>query len=230
DHPDGLAVARALAASGRHALAVYSGPAAGLDILARDGLQPGRVGDVEDALADPAVDAVIVAGAPSKRAAQLRRALQSEHHVFCVHPVDPSPDVGYEAAQLESDVRRVLFPLLPEALHPGIRRLAELAHAARNLDTGELRKTAQRWTASYPRLIESERWSADELLLDGDDPGDKPSLPGWDVLRLVGGEIADVFAVTPPEELAPGEPLLVSGRFVKGGMWRATLLPRQSGA
>src|SRR5438034_997378 len=98
DHPDGLAAARALAASGRHALAIYSGPAAGLAILARYGLQPRRLGDVEEALADPAIEAVIVAGAPSQRAAQLRRALQSERHVLCVHPVDPSPDLGYEAA------------------------------------------------------------------------------------------------------------------------------------
>src|SRR5262249_36259648 len=114
DDPDGLAAARALAASGRHGLVVYSGLVAGLEILARDGLKPRRVGDMEEALADPAIEAVIVAGAPSNRAAQLRRALQSERHVLCVHPVDPSPDIGYEAAQLQSDVRRVLLPLLSE--------------------------------------------------------------------------------------------------------------------
>jgi predicted dehydrogenase len=228
DHPDGLAAARALAASGRHGLVVYSGPAAGLEILARDGLQPRRVGDVEETLADPSVEAVIVAGAPSSRAAQLRRALQSERHVLCVHPVDPSPDVGYEAAQLQSDVRRVLLPLLPEAFHPGIRRLAQLAQAARGPQSELPRCAAHPLPPGFPRLIETERWSPEELLLDGGDPGAKPGLPGWDVLRLLGGEINDVFAIATSDELAPGEPVQLCGRYVKGGLWQATLLPWQS--
>ena len=30
-----------------------------------------------------------------------------------------------------------------------------------------------------------------------------------------------------PEYLGPGEPLVLSGRFVHGGLWKTTLLPRQ---
>jgi predicted dehydrogenase len=213
DHPDGLDMTRALAASGRHALVVYSGPAAALEILARDGLTPPRVGDVEEALANPAVEAVIVAGPPSKRAAQLRRALQSEHHVLCVHPVDPSPDVAYEAAMLQSDTRRVLLPLLPEALHPGVRRFAELI---------------QREEGTAPPMLDCERWFSDDFLLDATDPDRKPGIPGWDVLRFWGGEIAEVVAMAPSEELLAGEPLALSGRFVRGGLWKMTLLPEQT--
>ena len=216
DHPDGLACARALAASGRHALVVYSGAAPGMEVLARDGLVPRRVGDLEEALADPAVEAVIVAGPPSKRAAQLRRALQSEHHVLCVHPVDPSPDVAYEAAMLQSDVRRVLLPLMPEALHPGIQRLAELAHAPAETPS------------AAGRVLECERWSAEECLIDVTELDHKPGVPGWDALRFVGGEIAEVFAMTQTEELTAGEPLTISGRFVQGGLWKMTLLPQQA--
>ncbi len=212
DHPDGLAVARALAASGRHALAVYSGPASALDVLARDGLTPQRIGDLEETLADPAVEAVIVAGPRSKRAAQLRRALQSEHHVLCVHPVDPSADLGYEAAMLQSDAHRVLLPLMPEALHPGLRRFAELA--------------GQKPTDA--RLLECERWSTEECLFDLAEVDHKPGVPGWDVLRLLGGEIAEVTAMTQTEELVAGEPLTLAGRFVRGGLWRMTLLPQQA--
>ena len=62
DHPDGLDMARALAGSGRHELAAYSGPPLGADCLARWGLQPRLVGDVEEVLADPAIHAIIVAG------------------------------------------------------------------------------------------------------------------------------------------------------------------------
>ena len=224
DHPDGLAMARALAASGRHTLAVYSGPAAGLDILARDQLQPRRVGDLEEALADPAIEAVIVAGGPAQRAGQLRRALQSEHHVLCVHPVDPSADIGYEAALLQSDVKRVLLPLLPEALHPAIQRLAQVRPSSSDgpsIDSAQV-------PPEVPRLLICERWSSEECLFQADDEEHKAGIPGWDVLRRVGGEIAEVFAMTAPEELTVGEPLVLTGRFVRGGLWQMTLLPRQS--
>ena len=36
----------------------------------------------------------IVAGQADNRAVQLRRSLQSERHVFCVHPPDQTPDVA----------------------------------------------------------------------------------------------------------------------------------------
>ena len=228
DHPDGLAMARALAASGRHALVTYSGPAAGLDILARDGLTPQRVGDLEEVLADPAIEAVIVAGAPSQRAAQLRRALQSEHHVLCVHPVDPAPDIGYEAAMLQNDVQRVLLPLLPDALHPGIRRLAELAQAMRGPPLPAPLVSSAQLSTGAARLLDWVRWSSEECLLDVAEDGHHPGVPGWDVLRLLGGEVAEVFGMALPEALAPGEPLALSGRFIHGGLWQMTLLPRQS--
>lgn len=226
DHPDGLDFARTLAASGRHALVVYAGPASGLDVLARDGLQPRRLNDLESALADPAVEAVIVAGRPAVRSQQLRRALQSEHHVLCIHPVDPSPDVGYEAALLQSDSRFILLPLLPEALHPGVKRFADLTAT----QTGDLAVGApSQAPAKRPPLFEFERWSTESCLL-GSDVDLHPSLPGWDVLRAVGGEIAEVFAQTTAGELLPRDPALLSGRFVDGGVWQARWLPYQSRA
>jgi predicted dehydrogenase len=213
DHPDGIDAARALAASGRHELAVYSGPPMGAERLGRAGLRPRLIGDIEEILADPSVDAVIVAGSLAQRAAQLRRALQSERHVLCVHPPDCSPDIGYEAAMLRSDAGSVLLPLLPEALHPGVRRLAELARAEEN----------------QLRLLESERWSGEELFGSGDVEGGGRSVPGWDVLRSVGGEIAEVSALAGMEdELAPDEPLLLTGRFVDSLLFQTTYLPHQA--
>ena len=143
----------------------------------------------------------------------LRTALQSEHHVLCVHPADPSPDVAYEASMLQADTGRVLLPLLPATLHPGLRRLAELARAE---------------GAEPPRLVELECWAAGPLLLDADVEGHRPGLPWWDVLRLVGGEIAELAVQTEAEELLPDAPLLVTGRFVDGGLWQATYLPDQA--
>jgi predicted dehydrogenase len=216
DHVDGLDMARALAESGRHELGVYCGSAVGAEYLRRWQLSPARVGDVEEVLADPAIEAVIVAGSPGDRPAQLRRALQSERHVLCVHPLDQATDTAFEAALIQADTGNVLVPLLPEALHPAIRQLAVLADKE-----GE---------ADFLRLLEIERMSPEPLLLNGAVAGHKPSFPGWDVLRLVGGEVAELTALAAGEEADPDEPLVLAGRFERRGLFQIALIPGQAEA
>ena len=184
DHRDGLDLACAVAKSGPHELRLYCGSAAGRSQLQRHGLNPRTLVDPEELLADPEIDAIIVAGSETARPVQLRRALQAECHVLCVHPADPSPDVAYEAAMIQADTGRVLLPLLPMTLHPGVVRLAEMAR------TGSA------------RLVELEIWATEEVLLDFAQPGHKPSLPGWDVLRYVGGEVAHLRESSQPEWFA----------------------------
>jgi predicted dehydrogenase len=211
DHPDGLGLAWAVATSGRHELAVYCGPAAGNAWLRRRELYAPTVDDVEEVLADPAVEAVIVAAPLAERPAQLRRALQSERHVLCVHPADQTPDVAYEAAMIQRDTGCVLLPLLAEGLHPGVVRLAELA------------RTADGPLGAF-RLLEVERTNPDVVVLDG---ADRACLPSWDVVRAVGGEVAEVVAFAAAETVRPEEPLLLAGRFERGGLFQMTLLPGQ---
>ncbi len=215
DHPDGLHAAAALAQSGRHVLATYTGPPLGLDYLKARDVTPKLVGDVEEVLADPAIEAVIVAGKRADRAAQLRRALQSERHVLCVHPADERPDIAYEAALLQKDAKVVLLPLLPEAVHPSVLRLAELA--GRPLRAGKVVGTL-----GPVRLIECERGAS----LNADaEPTPLASLPGWDVLRQLGGEVAEVSALTTGEELLSTDAVLLAGRYAEGGLFRALFLP-----
>jgi predicted dehydrogenase len=214
NHPDGLALARALVQTGRHSLIAYSGPTKGVETLRDMGLSVKPIGDMEEVLADPAVELVIVAGRPADRGQQLRRALQSERPVLCVHPADASADLGYEAAMLQQDTKQVLLPLLPETRHPAIARLAELVRAEKG-PLGEI------------RLVELERWAKDRVLIDTDPHRPRPSLPGWDVLRALGGEIAEVSAFAPQEEVSSDDPLLLSGRFENGTLLRAAFLPRQ---
>jgi hypothetical protein len=57
--------------------------------------------------------------------------------------------------------------------------------------------------------------------------GQKPSLPGWDILRTIGGEIQEVSAFAEMEEPREGEPVLVSGRFELGRLFHATLLANE---
>ena len=80
------------------------------------------------------------------------------------------------------------------------------------------------------RLIEVERWSAEEILLEAEEEGHRPGLPGWDVLRLLGGEVAEVSAFTGPDELECGQPVLLAGQFVGGGLFQASYLPLQADA
>jgi len=215
DHPDGVDMACALAESGRHRLLV-STVALGEDVLRRLGGEVRRVSDVEEVLADPTVEAVIVAGQASVRPAQLRRALQSERHVLCVHPPDQTPEIAYEAAMIRNDTGCVLLPLLPEATHPAIRRLAEFVH----------RKDGSGSPIGVFRLLAMERGVEGEALDGVWIAGHKPSFPGWDILRTIGGEIQEVSAFAESEELREGEPVLVAGRFEQGGLFHVHLLPR----
>lgn len=204
DHADGLDMARALTATGRHELRLYFGPAAGLLQLQRLGLAPLVRTDLEELLVDAELDAVIVAGDLGVRGAQLRRALQAECHVLCVHPADASPDVAYEAAMIQADTGRVLLPLLPMTLHPGVRRLKDLPLS--------------------PRLFELEIWSTEEALLQGR----RPSMPGWDVLRYLAGEIGELFVLAGGGELSGEQPVSASGRFLNGSILQASYLPHQA--
>jgi predicted dehydrogenase len=216
DHPDGVDLACALVESGRHRLLACTAALPDDGSRRWDG-EVHRVSDLEEILADPAIEAVIVASPASVRPAQLRRALQSERHVLCVHPPDQTPEIAYEAAMIRNDTGCVLLPILPEATHPAFHRLAEFVH----------RKDASNSPIGSFRLLTMERGVTDEVLEGVWIPGQKPSFPGWDILRLVGGEIQEVSSFAELEELREGEPVLVAGRFELGGLFQVTLLPRQ---
>jgi predicted dehydrogenase len=214
DHPDGVDMACALVTSGRHELAVYCGPTAGAQALGRKNVQVNMVSELEEVLADPGVDAVIVASPLSVRSAQLRRALQSERHVLCVYPSDDSPDTAYEAAMIQGDTRRVLLPLLTRCLHPAVARLADLVRTSSD-GLGETRLLVMEWRSTRDIFAAPEA-------------GNKPSIPGWDVLRRIGGEIAEVFAYASGPELTAGAPALLAGAFAQGGLFQVTFLPEST--
>jgi predicted dehydrogenase len=235
NHPDGLDLTAGLVEAGHELLAVT----ADVDALPREDRGPDdsplaevgrvanpshplanvrRVSDLEEILADPAVEAVIVAGRLSSRAAQLRRALQSERHVLCVHPADDTPEIAYEAALLQRDTGFGLLPMLVEGLHPAFRRLREFVQRLQPAD-------ASPSPIGMFQLLEVER--TDRTLLSDDDPEAKPCLPGWDTLRAVGGEIIEVMGFAEQEELVPEQPILLAGRFEQGGLFRVTFLTGQ---
>jgi myo-inositol 2-dehydrogenase/D-chiro-inositol 1-dehydrogenase len=241
NHPHGVAFARALLDSGRHELVAFTSPipfdvsrrptsvSSSTAVVAlgsvtdRQGATAvappaQRTSDLEEILADPAIDAIVVAGPLSDRPALLRRALQSERHVLCVHPADERPEIAYEAGMIRQDVNRILMPLLPDALHPGIIRLAEFIDRADAPSTGAL---------GAFRLLEVERRATGAVLSNLETAGARASFPGWEVLRRLGGEIAEVSGFATEEDLDADAPVLLAGRFAQGGLFQMTLLPRQ---
>jgi hypothetical protein len=195
EHPDGWRMAEALRSSGRHEIAAYAGKE-----------MPGNwpnlrvTADFEELLADPQIDAVIVASALPLRSEQLRRVLQSERPALCVHPVDARPDGGYEIHMLQGDVHQVAMPILPEAMFPKI----------------ELERDAV--------LTLEVHCQGDAILKAG---ATRPAFPGWTLLRRVGGEIVEIAALAAKEELEPGEPVVGFGKFQNGQLIRATWLSNQ---
>jgi predicted dehydrogenase len=209
NHPDGIALAEALVATGRHDLGAYTLQDPRLGALAGN-LR--RVGDVEEILADPAIEMVIVAGTVDSSPTQLRRSLQSERHVLCVHPAGDGPEIAYEAGMIRDDVQCVLLPVLPAALHPAVRRLAEFIRHGKEGEDGS--------PVGEFLVLEVERAGVAAT-------GGKAAFPGWDVLRALGGEVAELSALATAEEASPEQPVLLSGVFERGGLFQVTLLPQR---
>jgi len=139
-----------------------------------------------------------------------------------VHPADPAPDTAYEAALIQTDTGRVLLPMLPMPLHPGVQRLADLAKDWRSGKANRSHFSA--------RALELEVWSTEEVLLECNEVNPKPGMPGWDVARCVGGEIDEIYVQAPGNELNAGEALLLAGRFQNGVLLQAAYLPDQAEA
>jgi hypothetical protein len=213
--PDGVAMACALVESGRYQIAAATAPV-GEEVIKRWGSDFRRSIDIEEVLADPSIALVIVAGPLTTRGLQLRRAVQSERHVLCVYPPDQISEIAYEAGMIQQDTGFVLMPLLPHAFHPVILRLAEF-----------LREGA---AVGPPGLIQLEISAGEEVITGFEEAVARASFPGWEVLRLLGGDIDEVSGFAPGDELRPGAPVLLAGRFLRGGLFQVTLLPRQKEA
>jgi len=102
---------------------------------------------------------------------------------------------------------------LTEGIHPGVQRLAHFLRGEKK-------------PAGKSHLIEMERWgSPGSIWLE---PGAAPfeaTFSGWDALRILNGEIAEVFGYASGEAIGFDSPVLIGGRFENGELFRATFLP-----
>ncbi|MBL8799240.1 MAG: hypothetical protein JNM56_35465, partial [Planctomycetia bacterium] len=134
DDAETLHAARAVAASGQHALVWICDcdPAAAKDLVR---LAPTAkwTGDWESLLSGQVADAVLVGRGPDqeRRADQLRKLVQAGVPTVVVHPAVDSMLVYYELEMIREQVGGKLVPLLTS------RRRAAVVHALECLSTGE---------------------------------------------------------------------------------------------
>lgn len=214
---DGVEMARALAATKRHELLYVAAPQADPSLPAAK-----HVVDFEEALADPSLALVLVASRLDLRAQHVRRALQSERPVLCLHPIATRPEGGYEAGMLTQDVRNLLLPLMPWQFHPAIQRLKQILSAPSDNANGQTPPLTRL------KLLRIEQSAHGRLVLGTEIDGGRATLPGWEIIRTLGGEIGEIAGFAAGEEVDPDSPLLLTGRFVSGALFHSSLLPHQN--
>jgi myo-inositol 2-dehydrogenase/D-chiro-inositol 1-dehydrogenase len=230
DHPDGLALALALEATGRHELARYAGPPLGADWLAQRGVVLRLTSDLEELFADPDLELLLVADDLEHRAEVLRRAVRTERHVLCVHPADTLPDITYEAAMVQQETHKVLLPILTARLSPGLGKLRELWQSGVlgpvTTIEGEFCLPAPVADMPPPAAAKSKKRRSPKPAGNWDV---SPLVTLWDALRFLAGEVKEVSALgIDGDTLNPSDPLTLTGRFESGVIFQVLL--RQAGA
>jgi myo-inositol 2-dehydrogenase/D-chiro-inositol 1-dehydrogenase len=88
--------------------------------------------DLEDALARPGVEAIIVGGPPESRGEWLRRAAAEGFAIIALHPPGPDSEAYYQVALSREETGAVIVPGVALRLHPGVHVIR------RALSEGEL--------------------------------------------------------------------------------------------
>ncbi len=234
DHPDGLAFTLALLARGGHELTAFAGSGATAEHLGQAGYSPAQVKEVEAALALRDVEAVVVADDLLHRPNLIRRAMQSEKQVFCVHPADLDPNIAYEALAIQQDTHKAILPLMVDRLTPALQWIDEQRRVKAWADLGLLKHLE--WEVGFPVPLDRAAELPQVPL-----PAAKkrawqkqaervwehhPLLSLWEGLRLTGGEVEELTAIMGHgEELSPQERINITGRLRNDAFFQVLLLP-----
>ena len=156
--------------------------------------------DLDDSLARPGIDAVIVGGPIELRGEYLRRAAAEGLAIICLHPPGPDSEAYYQVALSRMETGAVIVPHLPLRLHPGVTAMRQAEGtgepgAFRGLrvesSSGGEGIDLARWVV--PRLVDVVRALLGEieaLTATGDPPGDHPDLELIVQLRAAQGRRA----------------------------------------
>ena len=176
--PIELAWARVIAESGKHrVLSVFPAFTELPELRASS--------DLDDALATPGVEAVLVGGALDLRAESLRSVASSGLPAICLHPPGPDSEAYYQVAMSRAETGSILVPDLANRLHPGVLVMRE---ALRRGELGMFRSlrfeasvdsdAADLARYSFARAVDVVRALLGEIeavTATGDPPGDRPN-------------------------------------------------------
>jgi len=166
--------------------------------------------DLDDALARPGLDAVIVGGLIEYRGEVLRRAAAEGLSVICLHPPGPDSEAYYQVALSRAETGAVIVPDLPLRLHPGVAALRQAASTGElgafrgvRIESPCLGEGIDLARVVVPRLIDVVRALLGEieaLTATGDPPGDQPDLELIVQLRAALGRRAELRIWSGPDE------------------------------
>jgi len=166
--------------------------------------------DLDDALARPGIDTVIVGGPIEQRGEALRRAAAEGLAIICLHPPGADSEAYYQVALSRSETGAVIVPDLPLRLHPGlaaIRRAASTgllgAFRGVRIESPSVGEGIDLARVVFPRLIDVVRallGDIEALTATGDPPGDQPDLELIVQLRAPLGRKAELRIWSGPDE------------------------------
>lgn len=162
--------------------------------------------DLDDALAVPGVEAVVVGGDFQARAEALRRAAAEGLAIVVIHPPGEDSEAYYQVALSREETGATVVPDLPARLHPVLLRLGE---ALRTGELGAFRDLRYEATVEpsdgvperdlvrvvFARAVDVVRSLLGEIEAvnaSGNPPGVRPDLGLVAQLRVAGGRRAEV--------------------------------------
>jgi predicted dehydrogenase len=213
-----LAWARWLYARGEHRLeAIF--PGFGDPALA--GVPVAR--DLDDALARPGIDIVIVGGPIAERGESLRRAAAEGLAIICLHPTGSDSEAYYQVALSRAETGAIIVPAMPLRHHPGVAAIRQALASSELGAFRGLRIEAQRQgdkadlaQVMVPRFVDLVRALLGEieaLTATGDPPGEHPDLELIVQLRVAEARRAELRL-----SAGPGEPFRLSLLGTDGSM------------
>jgi myo-inositol 2-dehydrogenase/D-chiro-inositol 1-dehydrogenase len=168
--------------------------------------------DLDDALARPGVDVVIVGGPIEVRGESLRRAAAEGLAIICLHPPGADSEAYYQVALSRAETGAVIVPDLPLRLHPGVAAMRQAfgtgeLGAFRGLrieaPTGGVEVDLAQ--VMVPRVVDVVRALLGEieaLTATGDRPGEHPDLELIVQLRAPEARRAELRLWAGPDERA----------------------------
>ncbi len=142
--------------------------------------------DLEDALARPGLDAVIVGGPIATRGESLRRAAGEGFGIIGLHPPGPDSEAYYQVALSREETGATIVPDLPLRLHPGVKALREALSAGTlgsfrglSFETPPSSPGASLVRVDFARAVDVVRaviGEIDALTATGDPPGEDPDV------------------------------------------------------